>query len=119
MDRIVGNRVLEVGVGMGKNLPYYPKGMKVSAIDLSLLMLERAQKRASIINLNVEFIEMDVQNLKFPGHFFDTVFATFVFCSVPEPVLGLRELLRVCKQDGRLLLIEHKERVNSLIDLCL
>jgi ubiquinone/menaquinone biosynthesis C-methylase UbiE len=80
-------------------------------------MLERAQKRALVHGLDVELLEMDVQNLKFPDQFFDTVFATFVFCSVPDPVLGLKELLRVCKQNGRLLLMEHMRPENLI--LCL
>ena len=116
-DRIVGNRVLEVGVGTGKNLIYYPEGVQVTAIDLSPLMLERAQKRVSALGLDVELLEMDVQNLKFTDNFFDTVFATFVFCSVPDPVLGLKELLRVCKQDGKLLLIEHMRPENLILGL--
>ena len=116
-DRIVGNRVLEVGVGTGKTLIYYPQGVYVTAIDLSPLMLERAQKRALVQGLDVELMEMDVQNLLFPDHVFDTVFATFVFCSVPDPVLGLRELLRVCKLDGRLLLMEHMRPENLILGL--
>jgi ubiquinone/menaquinone biosynthesis C-methylase UbiE len=106
-DKIIGSRALEVGVGTGKNLPYYPEDVKISAIDLSTRMLERARRKVSKLDLNVELLEMDVQNLEFPDQVFDTVFATFVFCSVPDPVPGLRELRRVCKPDGRLLLLEH------------
>ena len=106
-ERIKGNRVLEAGVGTGKNLPYYPKHIKITAIDFSPKMLARARKKAAQLNLEVELEEMDVQNLAFADHSFDTLFATFVFCSVPDPVAGLRELLRVCKPDGRLLLLEH------------
>ncbi len=58
---------------------------------------------------------MDVQHLEFPDQVFDTVFATFVFCSVPDPVLGLKELRRVCKPDGRLLLLEHMRPGNPLL----
>lgn len=116
-DRIVGNRSLEVGVGTGKNLPYYPRDVKVTAIDLSPLMLERARRRASVIDLEVELQQMDVQHLAFRDHIFDTVFATFVFCSVPDPVLGLRELRRVCKSGGRLLLLEHMRPGNPILGL--
>ena len=116
-DRIVGDQALEVGVGTGKNLPYYPRGVKVTAVDLSPRMLERARRRASVLGLEVELREMDVQDLAFPDHIFDTVFATFVFCSVPDPVLGLRELRRVCKPGGMLLLLEHMRPGNPVLGL--
>jgi ubiquinone/menaquinone biosynthesis C-methylase UbiE len=107
LDRITGERALEAGVGTGKNLPYYPRDVKMTAIDLSPRMLAKAQERASALGLKVDLREMDVQDLSFPDRCFDTVFATFVFCSVPDPVLGLQELRRVCKTGGRLLLLEH------------
>lgn len=105
--RIKGRLVLEAGVGTGKSLPYHPSGVKVTAVDFSLPMLERARRRASSLGLEVELAEMDVQYLAFQDHVFDTVFATFLFCSVPDPILGLRELRRICKPTGRLLLLEH------------
>jgi len=114
-SRIVGSRALEVGVGTGKNLSYYPPTVKISAIDLSRRMLSRARKKSMRNNLKVKFLEMDVQQLEFPDHFFDTVFATFVFCSVPDPVSGLKELRRVCKPDGRLLLLEHVRPGNPVL----
>jgi ubiquinone/menaquinone biosynthesis C-methylase UbiE len=70
-------------------------------------MLARARRKVAKSNLCVDLQEMDVQRLDFADHSFDTVFATFVFCSVPDPVMGLRELRRVCKPEGRLLLLEH------------
>jgi ubiquinone/menaquinone biosynthesis C-methylase UbiE len=106
-QRIQGERALEVGVGTGKNLPYYPENVKITAIDFSPKMLAKARKRARQMGIIVELLEMDVQHLEFSDHFFETIFATFVFCSVPDPVAGLRELRRVCKPDGRLLLLEH------------
>jgi ubiquinone/menaquinone biosynthesis C-methylase UbiE len=114
-DRIKGGKALEVGVGTGKNLDFYPKGIEITAVDLSPGMLKRAQKRAVRLRLNVRLIEMDAQSLAFPDNFFDTVFAAFVFCSVPDPVQGLRELHRVCKPNGKLLLLEHVRPRNDLI----
>jgi ubiquinone/menaquinone biosynthesis C-methylase UbiE len=98
---------LEVGVGTGKNLIFYPDDVDITAIDLSPRMLERARKRANKLNLKVNLQEMDTQHLNFADASFDTVFATFVFCSVTDPVAGLQELKRVCKPDGKLLLLEH------------
>lgn len=106
-DRVAGNRVLEVGVGTGKNLPFYPPYVQVTAIDFSHKMIARARKKMSMTGSNVELHEMDVQDLKFPNHTFDTVFSTFVFCSVPDPIRGLREMRRVCKPEGTLILLEH------------
>ena len=112
---IIGGRALEIGGGTGKNLSYYPPGVKISAIDFSRRMLSRARKKALQNNLKVEFLEMDAQQLAFPDHFFDTVFATFIFCSIPDPVPGLKELRRVCKPDGRLLLLEHMRPGNPVL----
>jgi ubiquinone/menaquinone biosynthesis C-methylase UbiE len=114
---IVGNRALEIGAGTGKNLPYYPPGVKISAIDFSRRMLSRARKKALQNNQKVEFLEMDAQQLAFPDDYFDTIFATFVFCSVPDPMLGLKELRRVCKPDGRLLLLEHMRPGHPVLGL--
>jgi ubiquinone/menaquinone biosynthesis C-methylase UbiE len=116
-DRIKGRKALEVGVGTGKNLDYYPDDIEITAVDLSPRMLKRAQKRAELLELGVRLLEMDAQDLAFPDQCFDTVFATFVFCSVPNPVQGLRELRRVCKPEGRLLLLEHVRPANKLFGI--
>ena len=109
--------MLEVGVGTGKNLNYYPEGVEATGIDFSPRMLTKAEKRANDLGIEVDLKEMDAQQLSFPDHSFDTVFATFVFCSVPDPVLGLREMRRVCKPDGILLLLEHMRPGNRLLGL--
>jgi len=112
---IKGERALEVGVGTGKNFAYYPVAVHITAIDVSPQMLARAQRRAKKQNLQVDLQEMDAQHLEFADQSFDTVFATFVFCSVPDPVAGLRELRRVCKPEGRLLLLEHMRPGNAAL----
>lgn len=114
-DHITGERALEAGVGTGKNLAWYPSDIEITAIDISPRMLERAMEKADILGLNTMFVEMDVQDLAFPDQFFDTVFATFVFCSVPDPVQGLRELRRVCKPGGILILLEHMRPGGSFL----
>ncbi len=110
-----GSKLLEVGVGTGKNMAYYPKGLQITAIDLTPGMLERAQKRAANLKLDVDLRLGDVQALDYPGASFDTAVATFVLCSVPDPVLGLRELARVVKPGGQVLLLEHMRSANQVI----
>ena len=106
-------QILEIGVGTGRNLEYYPNGARVTAIDLSPRMLERARGRVG--SRRVTLLEMDAQALEFPDDSFDVVLATFVFCSVPNPVLGLAEARRVLKPDGKLLLLEHMRPEGQLI----
>ena len=86
---VKGPKVLEVGVGTGKNIPFYPNGLQITGIDLTPGMLERARKRAVDLKLDVDLRIGDVQALDFPDETFDSVVATFVFCSVPDPLLGL------------------------------
>lgn len=103
----VRGKVLEVGVGTGKNFPYYPEGVDVTGIDIADKMLIRARLRADNLGFPIHLLEGDVQSLPFPENSFDTAVATFVFCSVPDPVLGLKELGRVVVPDGEILLLEH------------
>jgi len=100
-------RILEVGVGTGKNFAYYPRGINITGIDIADKMIPFAKKRADELGLSIKLLEGDVQNLSFPNDFFDTAVATFVFCSVPNPILGLKELRRVVKPGGEVLLLEH------------
>jgi ubiquinone/menaquinone biosynthesis C-methylase UbiE len=113
--------VLEVGVGTGKNIAFYPEGVRVTGVDLTPGMLDRARKRAAILNREVTLLLGDAQNLDLPDASFDTIVATFVFCSVSDPVLGLRELGRVVKPDGQIFLMEHvrseKPVVGALMDI--
>jgi phosphatidylethanolamine/phosphatidyl-N-methylethanolamine N-methyltransferase len=112
-SQVEGKRILEVGVGTGKNIPYYPEGLQVTAVDLSEEMLARARRRAQKLGVEVDLRQMDAQRLEFPDAVFDAALATFVFCSVPDPVAGLRELIRVVKPGGQVLLLEHV-RVDKL-----
>lgn len=100
-------KILEVGVGTGKNFPYYPPGADVTGVDIADKMLSLARARAAKLHLPFRLLEQDIEQLCFPDNTFDTAVATFVFCSVPDPVKGLHELRRVVKPSGRILLLEH------------
>lgn len=114
-SKVEGTRILEVGAGTGSNFPYYPAGAEIIAIELSEKMLARAKEKAARVQVKVELRQMDVQNLEFPDNSFDTVLATLVFCTVPDPVRGLTEIRRVCKTGGKLVLLEHVLSDNRLL----
>ncbi len=116
-SKVEGTRILEVGVGTGKNLQYYPAGAEMIAIDLSEKMLERAKRKASQQKLEVRLQQMDVQRLEFADESFDSVVASFVFCAVPDPVRGLTEVKRVCKEGGKVVLMEHMRSPNRVLNL--
>ncbi len=99
---VKGKYILEVGVGTGANAPFYPDGGTVVGIDRSRKMLLKAKGR-----VGHPLIVADVQNLPFGDAVFDSAVSTLVFCSVREPVVGLREIRRVLKPGGYLYMIEH------------
>ena len=104
---IRGRTLLEVGVGTGKNLPYYPRGMQITAVDFSSEMLQRARRRAEKLHAVVTLRQMDIEALEFETGSFDAIVSTFVFCSVPDPTKGLAEVKRVLKPQGAFYALEH------------
>ncbi|WP_292387868.1 class I SAM-dependent methyltransferase [Methanosarcina sp. UBA5] len=110
----LSGKVLEVGVGTGRNLKYYPAGCSVIGIDNSVGMLEKARKKAKGMK-NITLLLMDAENLEFPDNSFDYVIITFVLCSIPDPVKALKEMRRVLKPSGELIALEHMRSINPLI----
>jgi ubiquinone/menaquinone biosynthesis C-methylase UbiE len=106
-QKVPPGTLLEVGIGTGKNIPFYPDNVSVTAIDISKRMIERARKRAQRLERKIHLKIMDMQNLPFPDASFDTVVGTLVFCTVPAPRLALKEIKRVLKPGGRLVILEH------------
>jgi len=98
----VRGRVLEVAAGTGRNLPYYPPGVPSVISDLSAGMLARARAKG-----HGAAVLADLEALPFPDGTFDTVVVTLALCTVPDPTGAVREMDRVCRPGGRLLLLEH------------
>lgn len=110
-------KVLEVGVGTGKNIQYYPESVDMFAIDFSEKMLEKAKEKAEKLNKDVKLLQMDAQNMEFSDNTFDMIFTTCVYCSVPDPVKGLKEMRRVCKPNGKIIMIEHVRSEKKVLGL--
>jgi len=99
---------LEVAVGSGLNLPHYgPDVDRAVGVDLSRGMLWEARQRVATLARPVALVQMDAQRLAFPAASFDTVAISLALCTVPDPAAALRELARVCKSGGRVVLLEH------------
>lgn len=110
---IDSKKILEVGAGTGKNFKYHPAESTAIGIDLSEGMLRKAKSNKK---RRIKFLmQSDVKNLPFKDASFDQVVATFVFCSVPEPIDGLKEIRRILKPYGRLYLLEHVLPENKLL----
>lgn len=105
-------RTMLVAAGTGIDFKYLPEGLDVTAVDFSPRMLAFAEKRIGESASPIELVEADVQALDFEDAAFDTVITSCTFCSVPDPVAGLREVRRVLKDDGRLLMFEHVRASN-------
>lgn len=98
---------LMVAAGTGNDFKFFPPGQHIVAIDISPQMLERATKKAAAYQGTLELRLLDVCELPFADASFDTVVTVCTFCSVPKPLVGLRELYRVLKPGGQLLMFEH------------
>jgi phosphatidylethanolamine/phosphatidyl-N-methylethanolamine N-methyltransferase len=111
-----GDRVLEVGVGTGINASLYPRTCQVTGIDLSTSMLEKARERVAREGLrNVRLMEMDASHLTFGDDSFDIVYAPYLVSVVPDPVAVVREMRRVCKPGGKIIILNHFRSANPFL----
>lgn len=100
-------RVLDVACGTGTNFEYLDEAAEVVGVDISPAMLEHARASLDDVAVPASVRRMDAESLAFDDDSFDTVVSAFSTCTFPDPVAALREMSRVCKPDGRILLLEH------------
>jgi demethylmenaquinone methyltransferase/2-methoxy-6-polyprenyl-1,4-benzoquinol methylase len=105
----LAGRLLDAGVGTGRNFPFYPPGSTVVGIDISPAMLARAERRRKSVAAEIELRQMDVTRLDFADQTFDGAVATFLYCVLPDnlQVPALKELGRVVKAGGPVRLLEY------------
>jgi phosphatidylethanolamine/phosphatidyl-N-methylethanolamine N-methyltransferase len=119
LDRMAirpGDHVLEVGVGTGINASLYPRNCHVTGIDLSTSMLDKARERVAREGLrNVRLLEMDAASLTFADDTFDIVYAPYLVSVVPDPVQVVREMRRVCKPGGKIIVLNHFRSANAVL----
>lgn len=109
-DRLFGTargRVLDVACGTGTNLRYLPETVEYVGIDISEAMLQKALERHPELEAGDSLRKMNAQAMEFPDDSFDTVISSLSTCTFPDPIAALREMGRVCKPEGRILLLEH------------
>jgi len=107
--------ILEIGVGTGKNLPYYGRDSEVIGVDLSGEMLKRAVPRTRGFKGSYAFLLADTENLPFKNDSFDFIVGTYILCSIPDPIAALKEMRRVIKEKGEVRLLEHVLSKNKLV----
>lgn len=100
-------KILLVAIGTGLDLPYFPPGADVIGVDISEKMLGKAAQKIKLSGEGTKLLRADVQEFGFKENSIDTVVTSCTFCSVPDPVKGLKELLRVLKPGGKMLMFEH------------
>jgi phosphatidylethanolamine/phosphatidyl-N-methylethanolamine N-methyltransferase len=111
-----GDRILEVGVGTGINASLYPTNCQITGIDLSASMLDKARERVAREGLrHVRLLEMDAASLTFADDSFDIVYAPYLVSVVPDPIQVAREMKRVCRPGGRIIILNHFRSANPIL----
>jgi ubiquinone/menaquinone biosynthesis C-methylase UbiE len=108
-------QVLEIAIGTGRNLPFYPADVEITGIEISPAMLEIAGLRAQSLGRQVELVVGDAQALPFPDQRFDTVVCTISLCSIPDERQAIAEVWRVLHPGGRFVALEHVRSPNPII----
>jgi ubiquinone/menaquinone biosynthesis C-methylase UbiE len=108
-------RVLELGSGTGINFPFYQDAFEVIAIEPNQHMISRSIPKVKLAMVPIEIIRASAERLPFADNSFDTVVATLVFCTIPNPEKAIREIKRVCKPEGTILLFEHVKMENHTL----
>ena len=111
-----GDHILEVGVGTGINASLYPDDCQITGIDLSTSMLDKARNRVKREGLrNVRLLEMDAAKTTFADDTFDIVYAPYLISVVPDPVTVAREMRRICKPGGKIIILNHFRSANAIL----
>lgn len=115
LDHHPHQKVLEIGVGPGSTLEFYPNTTQLVGIDISASMIEKAREKAGRLNggNSYEFHVMDAARLNFPDNTFDVVMAAYVITTVQDPHQVCREMLRVVKPGGQIIAINHSRSQNG------
>ena len=104
-----GDRILEVGVGTGLSLPYYPNDVRITGIDVSVEMLNKAKKRVERHSLNNvdELVSMDAHTMEYEDNSFDSVVLMYIMGVVPDPIRVMEEVNRVCRPGGDIIVLNY------------
>lgn len=110
-------RVLEIGIGTGRNLPYYDhhKVQWLSALDPATQMNAKAERRRKKAGMQIEMLPLSAEQIPMPDQSFDTIVCTFTLCTIPDPIKALREMRRVLKPSGQLLYCEHGQAPDASV----
>ena len=106
---------LEIGIGQGRTLPFYPRNIRLTGIDLSGVAVGLAERRARELGLDVTLRRCDAAALPYPDKHFDTVVFCYALCTIPDDRAAVAEAVRVLRPGGSLLLIEHVRSPNRIV----
>lgn len=119
LDIRPGETILEVGVGTGLSIPFYPTNCKVIGIDFCGPMLQKSRNQLQGRSYpHIELQKMDATQMSFSDNMFDAVFAAYVISAVSDPRQVISEMIRVCKPEGRIVLLNHFRNGNRIISIC-